>query len=177
MTMWKRIRTGFCLALILVGAGAAVAQHFIVVNTTPSVPKGFYRKLARPAVRGDLVLICPPDTPFFHAARARGFVASGLCPGGMGYLIKRLVASGGDQVCLASDGVTINGERLENSQRQSLRLEYRDEIPWPLCGTLDDKEVLLMSPHPQSFDSRYFGPVPARSIQGPLQVWWIWNQE
>lgn len=172
--MYRRIRTWLCLTLILAGTGAAVVQHFVVVNMTPSFPEGIYRKLARPAVRGDLVLVCPPDTPFFHAARARGFVGPGLCPGGMGYLIKRLAAIGGDQVCLAFDGVTINGERLENSQRQSLWLEHMDEIPWPFCGTLNNRETLLMSPHPLSFDSRYFGIVPDTSIITPLEPF-SWN--
>lgn len=157
------------MGLALMALFAAIGQRYFVINTTPSFPLGVYRKLDRPAHKGDLVLVCPPDLPIFQEAYERGLVAAGMCSGSMGYLIKQLVATEGDYVCISAEHVIINGERLENSQRQALRLGNIEKVPF--CGTLNEKEVLLMSPHPLSFDSRYFGTISASTIQNPLTLW------
>ena len=145
-----------------------------VVNTTPSFPRGVYLKTYRIPQIGDLVLFCPPDTPLFHEALRYRLVSSGLCPSGMGYLIKRLAAVEGDNVCISDTGVEVNGKKLENSVRQTA---FR---PGPLVPAmhhlLGAHEVLLMSPHPLSFDSRYFGPLSDDCICTPLTPFYLMEE-
>lgn len=150
--------------LLLVATG--IAHPFFVFNTSPSFPLGLYVKTHLPPAKGDLVLACPPDTPAFREALHRRFLSPGFCPAGTGAIIKRLVAVTGDTVRIAEEGVYVNGERLENSQRQDFRLADMEHLP--IERILTKEEVLLMSPHPLSFDGRYFGVLPASVMLTPL---------
>lgn len=155
--------------LFLFAAGTLLQRNF-VINTTESFPRGIYRKEAREFRKGDLVLVCPPDRPIFHDALGAGLLSPGLCPGGLGYLIKQVAAIEGDFVEISSTGVTINGERLKNSRRQSIRLGHME---LPVRRELH-KEVVLMSPHPLSFDSRYFGIIPVSAVLTSLEPLFLW---
>lgn len=165
--MWMRrfervlmVMSGF----LLVGTG--IFQHFFIINTSPSFPLGLYVKTHLPPARGDLVLVCPPDKPIFREALQRRFLSPGFCPAGTVTIIKRLVAVTGDTVRIAEEGVHVNGERLENSQRQNFRLADMEQLP--IERILTEEEIVLMSPHPMSFDARYFGVLPAGVILTPL---------
>lgn len=142
-----------------------------VVNTTPSFPRGVYLKTYRTVEKGNLVLFCPPDTPLFHDAFRYRLASSGLCPSGLGYLIKRVAAVEGDMVRISDTGVEVNGKKLENSKRQKA---FRPRPLSPdIYHRLGSHEVLLMSPHPLSFDSRYFGPLSDECICTPLEPFYI----
>ena len=143
-----------------------------VVNTTPSFPRGVYLKNYRtPVQSGDLVLFCPPATPLFYDAFRYHLVSSGLCPSGLGYLIKRVAAMEGDMVRISDSGVEVNGMLLKSSERQSV---FRPRPLAPdMCRRLGAHEVLLMSSHPLSFDSRYFGPLSDDCICTPLEPYYI----
>ena len=157
--------------LLFLFAAGTLLQRNLVINTTGSFPRGIYRKEAREFRKGDLVLVCPPDRPIFHDALGVGLLSPGLCPGGLGYLIKQVAATEGDFVEISPAGVTINGKHLKNSRRQSLRLGH---VEMPVHRKLY-KEVVLMSPHPLSFDSRYFGIIPASAVLTSLEPVFLWN--
>lgn len=142
-------------------------SHFFVINTSASFPLGLYVKKHRLPVKDDLMLVCPPDKPIFREALRRRFLSPGFCPAGTVAIIKRLVAVTGDVIRIAEEGVYVNGERLENSQRQDFRLA--DMEPLPIERILTNEEILLMSPHPMSFDARYFGVLHASVIVTPLE--------
>lgn len=149
----------------------AVLLCLLVVNTTSSFPRGVYLKTYRTPYRGDLVLFCPPDTPLFHDAVHYRLVSSGLCPSGLGYLIKQVAAVEGDMVRISNSGVEVNGKKLENSKRQTA---FRPRPLFPdMYQRLGTHEILLMSPHPLSFDSRYFGPLSDDCICTPLEPFYI----
>ncbi len=57
-----------------------------------------HRRPGSAIARGDIVSICPPDTAVFRAARARGYVPYGRCPGGYEPLLKPVAAIAGDIV-------------------------------------------------------------------------------
>lgn len=167
------MRCAFRLSLVFLlflFAAGTLLQRNLVINTTESFPRGIYRKEAREFRKGDLVLVCPPDRPIFHDALGAGLLSPGLCPGGLGYLIKQVAATEGDVVEISPTGVTINGERLKNSRRQSIRLGHME---LPVRRKLY-KEVVLMSPHPLSFDSRYFGIIPASAVLTSLEPFFLW---
>lgn len=172
-----RIAAGLALAGAVVLAGAALAQVAGVrVNTTRSIPVGLYRVSSAPVIPGVYVLVCPPPTPLFDEARARGYLGAGFCPGGHGYLMKRLVAAQGDEIAVSDAGVSVNGVLLALTAPRATDAGGR---PLPRWRTgpyrLGAAEVLLMSEiSATSFDARYFGPVSRTQVVtalAPILTW------
>ncbi len=158
--------------LALAGLGVAIlsltpterAVPWLVWNASASAPAGLYRVVAGPVERGALVLVRPPADMAALAAE-RGTLPAGVP------LIKRVVAVAGDHVCAVGSAVVLHTEvvvrRLE-SDTVGRRLPH-----WTGCRRLADGEVfLLMADAPDSFDSRYFGPVPLASVMGRLVPLW-----
>jgi conjugative transfer signal peptidase TraF len=139
------------------------------VNLTPSEPLGLWRiiPLHRPAAVDDLLFICPPETAAMRAARARGYLRSGSCPGSVAPLIKKVIAVAGQHVEIG-DSVSVDGRVVSSSN-----LALRDGKGRPLTpfasGIVAPGYVFLNSTFPGSYDSRYFGPVPASGILGLAQ--------
>ncbi len=163
------------VALLLVAAfivGGSVAAAIIGgyrINLTPSEPLGLWRIVAldRPASAGDLVFICPPQTPVMHEARERGYLRSGTCPSAVAPLIKTIVAVAGQQVEIGT-GVTIDGRPVPFSVLTARDGKGRPLEPFP-GGIVPEKSVFLHSPFRGSYDSRYFGPLPTSGILGLAQ--------
>ena len=81
---------------ILLGAG-------IVINDTPSLPEGFYRKKNVPVEKGCFVLFRLPTSGLSSRPYARES------------LIKQVAAMEGDCVRISAEGVRVNGRLLANS--------------------------------------------------------------
>ncbi|MBY5378955.1 conjugative transfer signal peptidase TraF [Rhizobium leguminosarum] len=157
---------------------AAVATILLVVtavaggyriNLTPSEPLGLWRiiPLHRPAAVDDILFICPPDTAAMRAARARGYLRSGSCPGGVAPLIKTVIAVAGQHVDIGVS-VSVDGRRVSSSSLALRDGKGRPLAPFP-SGIVPPGYVFLHSAFPGSYDSRYFGPVPASGILGLAQ--------
>ena len=117
------------LALLGAFAGAGVFAG-LRVNLTPSYPLGLWRiePLARDTAAGDRVFICPPPTPTFFAARERGYLGHGLCPGWFSPLIKTVVAVAGQHVFI--DGhIAVDGVRLAHSSIRLVDAQDRALVP------------------------------------------------
>lgn len=150
----------------ILAATAAGLVGGLRINTTPSEPLGIWRvvSLDRSVQAGDIVFVCPPPTPQILEGKARGYLRSGLCPGGFGPLIKTVAAVGGQRVDIAAE-VIVDGRPIEQSRlvgrdgRGRLLRPYRG-------GTVPAGEVFLHSAFVGSWDSRYFGPVPVSGILG-----------
>jgi type IV secretory pathway protease TraF len=58
----------------------------------------------------------------------------------------------------------VNGESVATT----LAVDARGNplVPWHGCRQLVDSEMFLLSAHPGSYDSRYFGPVDAIQVIG-----------
>ena len=165
----------FALITLSVAAGllivffAAGRIGGLRVNMTPSEPLGLWRiiPLTRAARSGETVFVCPPDNAAMRAARQRGYLRSGLCPGGFGPLIKTVIAVAGQRVDVtdrvAIDGVPIPGSRIMQNDAQGRSLR-RDR-----SGIVRPGEVYLHSDFIGSWDSRYFGPVPVSGVLGLAQ--------
>jgi conjugative transfer signal peptidase TraF len=136
------------------------------LNLTPSHPLGLWRiePLDRPAAIGDLVFVCPPRSAAFEQAAARGYLRRGLCPGWVGPLIK-IVAAGEGQRVAVGRSVTIDGQPLEHSDVRVVDGEGRALVPWS-GGVVPPGHLYLHSSFVGSYDSRYFGPVPAEGVLG-----------
>lgn len=136
------------------------------LNLTPSYPIGLWRigALDRPVTVGDLVFICPPDTTAFALGLERGYVRHGLCPGWLSPLIKTVVALAGQHVEV-DDVVRIEGWELPHSDVRRSDSEGRVLPSYP-GGLVPAGHLFLHSSFAGSYDSRYFGPIPASGILG-----------
>lgn len=151
----------FPIALLAAGYGAGLR-----VNLSPSYPLGLWRihALHRDVRVGDLVFICPPLTASFDLAFARGYIRSGLCPGWRSPLIKTVVAMPEQTIGIGSS-VTIDGHPLPNSDLQPVDGAGRALTPFD-GGIVPAGMLFLHSDFEGSYDSRYFGPIPAQGVLG-----------
>lgn len=149
--------------------GATVVIHpapLLVWNASASAPIGLY--LLRPQAtfsRGDMALIDPPP------AVARLAVERGYLPPGVP-LIKRIAAVSGDIVCAVGPVIFIDGKPVAERLKTDT-LGRPLPVVWQGCRILGDGEVFpLMAAVPDSFDGRYFGPVPTSRVLGRLVALW-----
>lgn len=173
----KRIALGIGVAgvgTIVLGLACYVAGAR--VNTSKSVPVGLYWTSSDPAEKGAYVFFCPPQVGVIAEAKKRGYLAAGFCPGGYGYMMKRILAAKGDRVTIADDGVRVNGVLLPLSAPLA---HDRAGRPLPRFQSADfvigNSEVLLMSTvSATSFDGRYFGPVGRSQIETVVVPVFTW---
>lgn len=150
-----------------------IARHLrtrISLNTTPSLPIGFYA--ASTAAKSNLISFCVPQ-PWGVLALQRHYRTreNDACPDGGEPLLKRVVARAGDVVSESADGIAVNGKLLPMSKPLPLDSGKRPLQPYMIGRTghvanyvLQDGEVWVMGENPKSFDSRYYGPIPTKLI-------------
>lgn len=158
----------FTLPILALGCAASVQGILlgtgIVINDTPSLPEGIYRKKNAPVEKGCFVLFRLPASELSSRSYARES------------LIKQVAAMEGDRVRISVEGVSVNGRLLANSAPLPAD---RDGLPLPQLAlgdyTVGAGEVLTMSTYnPRSFDSRYFGLVPRESIIAVVAPVFTW---
>lgn len=156
---------GVSAAVILGGSLIAIAGGFRL-NLTPSEPLGLWRiePLRRSAAVGDLVFICPPPTAAFLEARDRGYLRHGLCDGGFAPLIKTVMALPGQRVDIA-ENIAVDGRLIPSSGVRLTDGEGRAVLPFA-SGVVPPDHLFLHSSFASSYDSRYFGPIPASGLLG-----------
>lgn len=167
MTVRRRpitiIVASLAVLAMLIGTGFVAGLR---VNLTPSYPLGLWRiePLARAVAVGDRIFICPPLVAAFGLARERGYVGHGLCPGWFSPLIKTVVALAGQHVVIDGD-ITVDGTRLAHSSVRPVDGQGRALAPHA-GGVLPAGSLFLFSEFAGSYDSRYFGPIPADGVLG-----------
>lgn len=149
------------LAIMCVVSFLALAQAhrgFFLVNDTSSEPPGLYvRSVGDPIRRGGLVAFMAPSPAFPYADQRSAFLHR--TP-----IIKAVAAMAGDHVCTVGGSLVINGVRVAPIL---LRDAHGLALPhWIACRVLAPGELFAFSDRaPNSFDSRYFGPVRAAFAQ------------
>lgn len=176
-TGWSRLRRPIVIMGVCFAVGLVLAHEAgLRLNTTGSIPLGLYLMSNDPIERGAYVLWCPPERPEFDLAKERGYIGAGFCPGGYGYMMKKVLAAPNDVVSVTDAGVMINGTVIPASQpfeadslgRPLPRFRVTDYV-------LASSELLLMSnTNSRSFDARYFGPVHRAHIQSLIYPVWTW---
>jgi conjugative transfer signal peptidase TraF len=168
----RRVALALALAAAAGGLGAAAGAAGWRINTSASLPRGLYRLERRPACRGCLVLACAPRWAG-ELAGGRGYLSRGDCPGGVKPLGKVVLAAAGDWVEVREEGLAVNGRPVAGSAAQAADRAGRP-LPHLARGRrrLRGGELWLFSAHPRSYDSRYFGPVPAGNVRGVLSPVW-----
>jgi len=164
------------LGVMLLGASliafSSVAHPMprLLWNASASVPVGFY--VIHPAGRltaGELLVVRPP-APLALFMAARRYLALGVP------LIKHVAALPGQIICRSGRVITVNGI----AEAEALDRDTRGrKLPvWQGCRTVQSDEVFLMNAAVMdSFDGRYFGPVPDSTIIGSASPLWIPGQQ
>ncbi len=150
------------IALVL----AADRTPLFIWNATASAPIGLYLTVpVRRLVRGDLVLAMPPPHLAQFAAD-RGYLPRGVL------LVKRIEALPGDTICANHSDIAINGRRV--ADRLATDGAGRPLPHWQGCRALKPGQVFLLMPGVRdSFDGRYFGPIPREAVLGRLVPLWL----
>jgi conjugative transfer signal peptidase TraF len=174
--MSKPLRIAAIGAVVAVTLAGGAYLAGLRVNTTKSIPVGFYMTTTAPVEKGAYVMFCPPPVGVFSEARDRGYIGAGFCPGNYGYMMKRVLAAKDDTVLFSNDGVRVNGELLPLSAIRKADLAGRPLPRFQATSyTLGAAEVLLMSDvSATSFDGRYFGPLNRSQIVTVIRPVFTW---
>jgi type IV secretory pathway protease TraF len=134
-----------------------VSLTYVRLNTSPSLPRGFYRlhPVARPLTRGLLVIVQVPG----WSARTRPF-------------LKPVAAVAGEWVCRVGDALVIHGEDYGPIYDAWRGNPLPSAIAVDTCVMVPPGYVFLATAAPSSLDSRYYGPVARiAAIATPLVTW------
>jgi len=177
----NRVFKGVILSAVVAGVGivsvgGAMYAVGARINTSKSIPLGLYWTSDAAVTKGEYVIFCPPQRRVFEDARGRGYIGSGFCPGGYGYMMKKVLAAKGDTVSVTPQGVTVNDELLPYSKPLPT-----DAVGQPLPRmsderyTLGESELLLMTDSSAtSFDARYFGTVTRAQVKSVIRPVFTW---
>ena len=162
--------------LLVLASIAVIKQAGFRVNTSPSIPLGIYRTTTSPLSVGSYVLLCPENKEPFITAQKRDYIGAGYCPGGLGYMFKRVAALPNDIITTTANGMYINGKLYPDSKPFKHDALNRVLPIWHAHQTrLKAGEVVLMTQGDKnSFDARYFGPLPKQqivSVVRPVLTW------
>lgn len=161
------------LSILLAMCGATVLALWRVEDSSPlyiwnaseSVPNGLYRlQEARRLDVTELVAVRPPE-PLATFLALNGHLPNGLP------MLKRVLALPGQTVCRT--GLTIVVDSIEMGQARDHDGRGRPLPVWQGCRRLAAGEIFVMNwQSADSFDGRYFGPIPASAVIGrAIPVW------
>ena len=144
---------------VLLGALALVVQGpSLLWNRSESEPQGLYiRSTAAPSLGQIIAFPAPPSVLTYASGR-------------MAYLrhmpiLKEVAAMSGDTVCTRDGKLVING--VWRAPVLAHDGESRPLPRWRACRRLGEGEFFVFSNRiPNSFDSRYYGPVRREAIVG-----------
>jgi conjugative transfer signal peptidase TraF len=145
-------------ASVLALAGVFTARPIMLFNITPSEPTGLYVESPDRPAEGRLIAFQAPAAAFPYADRRLGYLRHTT-------LLKAVAAGPGDVVCTRTGRLRINGrDRAPIAARDGLGVTLPH---WSGCRRLATNELFVFSDRvPNSFDSRYFGPVDRSAVLG-----------
>lgn len=158
----------------MIAAGAFLANslggRFVLFNASPSVALGFYVACSEEPGAGQLVEFELP------AEVRNAFPYVSVCAGNSVRILKPIAAGPGDHVDTTGDWLWINGRRIApifttDSNGHPLPV-------WRANRVLERDEYFVFSPRvPNSFDSRYYGPIRRGDIVAVRRPLWTWNDD
>ncbi len=142
----------------------------LIWNASASVPVGLYRIVPLDVSEGDqldvtdLAVVMPPDDLAAFLDERR-YLPKGLP------LLKRVLALSGTTVC--RNGAKISAYGMTYGQARERDGQGRPLPVWQGCRTLRPGEAFFMNwDVPDSFDGRYFGPLPLATVVGRAIPLW-----
>jgi conjugative transfer signal peptidase TraF len=142
------------------------------INLTDSLPRGLY--LITDDLNATLVEFCPQGI-FSALSVQRGYRPGGICPDREAPLIKPVIARPGDTVVVSAEGISVNGRQLPNTKARLYDSTGRPLGAWPsgVYSVAPATVWVASTYHPNSFDSRYFGPISVSIIRHRLRPLWL----
>ena len=162
--LWLAMFLLFLAAVTLLTMRSLSPNRCFVVNLSPSLPLGLYRRVHDEPAVGQLVEFPLPVEP---PNGARHTFARPV--------LKPIVAAAGDHVDTSGDWLWINGNRIAPIHTTD---STGHALPvWRARRRLQEDEFFTYSARvPNSFDSRYYGPVQRRNIIGVYVPLWTWGE-
>lgn len=149
--------------LVTAGLSAVARGPVLLYNPSPSLPIGYYLRASAPPAKGRIIAFHVPAMGRAYATAHIPYVVRGA-------IIKTVVAAAGDQVC-AGDQLKINGRVVAPIAK--LDRQGRALPQWRGCRVLRRDEYFVFSNRiPNSFDSRYYGPVAQSEVIGTFRPLW-----
>ena len=163
---------GCFAALAALGGGWAAGLR---INTTASMPRGIWRVVPGEVRRGDAVVLCLASTVAAEIGRQRGYLGPGACPDGAEPLVQPIVALAGDRVLVGPDGIGVNEQALPGTAQLTHDSAGRVlEAVAHGAFVVRPGEVWAVATHdPRSWDSRYWGAIPASAIVARAVPMWV----
>lgn len=143
---------------VLALTGVRPGHPVLIWNASESVPIGLYLIVPRPPHVGDFVVVRLSETMQLLAEQ-RKYI------GPETPLLKRVAAMHGSVVCRHKSVVMIDHRQIAIALTFDRRV--RPLPTWHGCLRLKQGQVFVLGTHPESFDSRYFGPLAAEQAVGP----------
>jgi signal peptidase I len=153
----KNFKKGWALltiiALIILPSLEFLGQ-IIFLNQTASMPTGIYVKNSSMKLKiGDIIIFYAKDKNY--------------------NLLKYIAAHEGDEYCLDFESTLwVNGFPVA---QKSIVKYYGDLPAQSLCQTLKKDELLVLGEHPNSYDSRYFGPIKRDQVIAQVKLALAWQ--
>jgi len=152
-------------ALMMTGAGIGLAlfglffspMDRLIWNRTGSAPQGLYWLSDEPFTPGRWVVVSARSAEA-QWAEDHGFVGRNWP------LLKQIAGLPGDEICRSGAEVSINGKPVAMARERD---SMGRALPvWQGCVLLDEEQVFLLAPHPDSLDGRYFGVLQRSDLVG-----------
>jgi conjugative transfer signal peptidase TraF len=152
---------------LLIGIGLLFAslgkRPMLIWNASASLTVGLYRVTRQSPQVGDTVLVRLSLRMAALAAR-RAYLPPSA------YLLKPVAAAAGDLVCDLGARIYVHGRLAASARRFDAR--GRAMPRWQGCRRLSLGELFLLAENPNSFDSRYFGPVSSSTVIARADLFW-----
>lgn len=150
-----------CVGALAVFCLAAGTGPFVLLNVTSSEPRGVYLRSLEHPQPGALIAFRPPQQ-----ARITGIPPLRL-------FLKAIAGRPGDLVCRRGNALFINRRPMAAARPRDSLGRFLPQ--WRECRRLAADEFFVLSTLvPNSFDSRYYGPIKSAAILGvftPLATW------
>ena len=151
------------VAIITAVGALAAAKPTLLLNRSPSEPPGLYVRAGRDLGVGSIIAFRTPSAAFPYADLSMAYLHHRP-------LLKAVAAGPGDRVCTTDGELIINGRAMApiaTRDRQGRALPR-----WQGCRRMAQDELFVFSARvPNSFDSRYYGPVHRADVLGSYR--WV----
>ncbi|MBF2713222.1 S26 family signal peptidase [Agrobacterium vitis] len=159
MTRFARVMVTYFSALATGVAAFVDPPKKLIWNASASAPVGLYRVVPVDRIDvTDLAVVMPPDE-LASFLDERRYLPKGLP------LLKRVLALNGTEVCRSGTDIIAYG--MSYGQARESDSQGRPLPVWQGCRQIAESEAFFMNwDAPDSFDSRYFGPLPLTTVIG-----------